>query len=88
MGHFQGRLFLFGGIHEVTHELDDLYGIDLTKLKWVELDKDSLNKGKSKNFKKSIQPQQEAKTPVDSNQAYSSGNNNQAMGFSNYSASN
>lgn len=29
MGIYKDHLFLFGGIHEVTHELDDLFVFDI-----------------------------------------------------------
>ena len=41
MNHFQGKLFMFGGIHDITWELDDLHIYDLK----VHLSLDRLTNG-------------------------------------------
>ena len=44
MSIYKDHLFLLGGIHLLTHELDDLFVFDITIEKLIELDKDSLLK--------------------------------------------
>jgi hypothetical protein len=34
-------LILFGGIHDITWELNDMYLFDLTEKTWIEVDSDS-----------------------------------------------
>lgn len=36
-----GRLMLFGGIHDITWELDDLYSFNISKQVWELIDEDS-----------------------------------------------
>ena len=38
---FKNNLILFGGIHDITHELDDIYIYKLDKNEWVEIEKNT-----------------------------------------------
>jgi len=38
---FQGSIFLFGGIHDVTWELDDLFAYDVAENQWRLIEDDS-----------------------------------------------
>lgn len=44
MNFFQGRIYVFGGIHDITWELDDLHIYDLKTNKWTTLEQDSPRK--------------------------------------------
>lgn len=49
MNFFQGRIYVFGGIHDITWELDDLHIYDLKTNKWTTLEQDSPRKIDKKN---------------------------------------
>lgn len=38
------KIIIFGGIHDITWELDDLYVFNLKKMEWVSVDEDSARK--------------------------------------------
>ena len=42
--HFENKLYLFGGIHDITWELDDLHIYNLSANKWTTLEQDSPRK--------------------------------------------
>ena len=42
--HYEGKLYLFGGIHDITWELDDLHIYNLKTSKWTTLEQDSPRK--------------------------------------------
>lgn len=44
MNYFKDRLYVFGGIHDITWELDDLHIYDLKTNKWTTLEQDSPRK--------------------------------------------
>ena len=44
MNFFQGRIYVFGGIHDITWELDDLHIYDVKTNKWTTLEQDSPRK--------------------------------------------
>lgn len=44
MNLFEGKLFVFGGIHDITWQLDDLHIYDLKSGKWTTLQEDSPRK--------------------------------------------
>lgn len=44
MNYFDGKLYVFGGIHDITWELDDLHIYTLSKGKWTTLEHDSPRK--------------------------------------------
>lgn len=44
MEYFEGKLYVFGGIHDITWELDDLHIYNLEKKKWTTLEQDSPRK--------------------------------------------
>ena len=44
MEYFEGKLYVFGGIHDITWELDDLHIYNLDKKKWTTLEQDSPRK--------------------------------------------
>lgn len=44
MTHHEGRLYVFGGIHDITWELDDLHIYDLKSNRWTTLEQDSPRK--------------------------------------------
>ncbi len=44
MEHFEGKLYVFGGIHDITWELDDLHIYKLEKNRWTTLEQDSPRK--------------------------------------------
>ena len=46
MTFYEGKIFLFGGIHDITWELDDLHIYDIEKKQWMVLESDSARKKK------------------------------------------
>lgn len=44
MQFFEGKLYVFGGIHDITWELDDLHIYSLAKKRWTTLEQDSPRK--------------------------------------------
>ena len=44
MEYFEGKLYVFGGIHDITWELDDLHIFNIAKKKWATLEQDSPRK--------------------------------------------
>lgn len=44
MEYYEGKLYVFGGIHDITWELDDLHIYNLEKKKWTTLEQDSPRK--------------------------------------------
>jgi len=44
MTHFNDKLYVFGGIHDITWELDDLHIYNLIKKSWTILEQDSPRK--------------------------------------------
>lgn len=44
MNYYDGKLYVFGGIHDITWELDDLHIYILAKGKWITLEQDSPRK--------------------------------------------
>lgn len=44
MTYYKDRLFVFGGIHDITWELDDLHIYNLSKKSWTTLEQDSPRK--------------------------------------------
>eukprot|EP00825_Cyclidium_porcatum_P041056 TRINITY_DN5310_c0_g2_i3.p1 TRINITY_DN5310_c0_g2~~TRINITY_DN5310_c0_g2_i3.p1 ORF type:complete len:278 (-),score=48.24 TRINITY_DN5310_c0_g2_i3:186-1019(-) len=57
LSYFEGNLILFGGIHDITHELDDLYVFSLTEKQWYLIDEDSAQNKELSQYQ-SIQKQQ------------------------------
>jgi len=49
MNYYQEKLYMFGGIHDITWELDDLHIYDLKANKWTTLEQDSPRKIEKKN---------------------------------------
>jgi hypothetical protein len=41
MNYYNSRLYVFGGIHDITWELDDLHIYNLIKKQWTTLEQDS-----------------------------------------------
>ena len=39
---FDNKIFLFGGIHDITHEKNDLYCFNTTDQKWILLENNAL----------------------------------------------
>lgn len=39
MTYYKNYIALFGGIHDITHELDDLYIFSIEKSQWIEMEK-------------------------------------------------
>ena len=48
MQFFEGKLYVFGGIHDITWELDDLHIYSLERKKWTTLEQDSPRKVEKK----------------------------------------
>ena len=48
MNHYNGKLYVFGGIHDITWELDDLHIYNLKTNKWTTLEHDSPRKVEKK----------------------------------------
>lgn len=46
---FKNKIILFGGFHDLTHELDDLYYFDFFTLTWILVDKETENKIREEN---------------------------------------
>lgn len=46
MTYYKDKLFLFGGIHDITWELDDLHIFDIKAGEWIVLEIDSARKKK------------------------------------------
>lgn len=44
MNYYQGKLYVFGGIHDITWELDDLHIYNIKQGKWTTLEHDSPRK--------------------------------------------
>lgn len=44
MNYHEGNLYVFGGIHDITWELDDLHIYNLNSQKWTTLEHDSPRK--------------------------------------------
>jgi N-acetylneuraminic acid mutarotase len=44
LNYFEDKLFVFGGIHDITWELDDLHIYNLVKKAWTTLEQDSPRK--------------------------------------------
>jgi len=44
MNYYDGKLYVFGGIHDITWELDDLHIYNLKNKKWITLEQDSPRK--------------------------------------------
>jgi len=49
MSFYNDRLYVFGGIHDITWELDDLHIYNLVKKSWTTLEQDSPRKIERKN---------------------------------------
>lgn len=47
INYYNGKLFLYGGIHDITWELDDLHIYDIGRKEWNVLETDSARKKKS-----------------------------------------
>lgn len=47
MNYYNGKLFLYGGIHDITWELDDLIIYDIARNEWNVLETDSARKKKA-----------------------------------------
>ena len=52
MQFYEGKLYVFGGIHDITWELDDLHIYHLEKKKWTTLEQDSPRKIEKKQASK------------------------------------
>lgn len=44
MNYYEGNLYVFGGIHDITWELDDLHIYNINSHKWATLEHDSPRK--------------------------------------------
>ena len=54
MTFYEGKLFLFGGIHDITWELDDLHIYDIKAKRWMLLESNSARKKKDLSPNKAI----------------------------------
>lgn len=59
MNIYDGKLYVFGGIHDITWELDDLHIYYLSKGKWATLQQDSPRKIQRKTHRDNSPTQKE-----------------------------
>ena len=57
--YFDNKLYVFGGIHDITWELDDLHIYNLKTNKWTTLEQDSPRKMEKKVERKSPEKDKE-----------------------------
>ena len=69
MNFFQGRIYVFGGIHDITWELDDLHIYDLKTNRWTTLEQDSPRKIERKAIAKEESAVQDKDSPKNKKKA-------------------